>query len=79
MATSGLERTIQSALQEMLQKKAAVMFDEQKKQMVKEFEEKLDSKRDEIIASMALRVARTFDMHTAGDRLTITVSKENLL
>lgn len=67
---------ISKMLQEKLQREADKAFEAYKKEAVEKFERDLEDKRAELIASVALRVSRQFEINSQADVVTISVRKD---
>ena len=78
ISTPAFQKEVGQMLMEKLEKEAHAAFDEYKKEAVEKFAQQIEEKRDELIAKMALRVYKTFDIHSAGDQVIITIKKENM-
>lgn len=78
ISTQSFQQEVGTMLMDKLQREANTAFDEYKKEAVEKFAQQIEDKRDELIAKMALRVYKTFDIHSAGDQVIITIKKENM-
>lgn len=78
IATKSFQQEVSTMLMQKLEREANTAFDEYKKEAVDKFTKQIEDKRDELIAKMALNVYRTFDIHSAGDQVIITIRKENM-
>lgn len=73
MATSLSKADMQSAIFDYVQKKVATEFDITKEKMVKDFAQTLEDKRAEIVAGVAMRLTKIYQIESAQDRIIITV------
>lgn len=78
MASSAisLEASIAKMLQEQINKEAQKAFDDYKKEAVEKFADQIEDKRNELIAKMALKIFKGFEISRNGETITISVRKE---
>jgi len=71
-AVSNNQLFITSAIQERITREANEVYDNLKSKLMKELEDSLNERREEIIAKTAVQMTRTFEMQTMGDRVTVS-------
>ena len=77
MAKLGLTKSIEQVIVEAIEEKVRLAFIDTRQKMIEEFTKQLDQERDKVVASTVLYLSRQMDIQTAGDRIIITILKED--
>lgn len=69
---------VTGAIQERIQKEAERIYQQEVDRMVENLVEKMAEEKEKILAAVTLRITRTFDIQTGGDRVIVTIDAKNL-
>ena len=77
MSTSRLVQDLSHVINTALELEVRKKFDAKKAEMVEQFRQELDVETDKEIAGIMLHIQRAIDIQQAGERIIITVVKQN--